>query len=272
MYRGLRCVVFEPNDELRWAQIRLNVGAFMQNLFRQRAFQGSRPRGAHSGQCDAENTTQNDRNLGIVDIDVAFASLEPAELVVLRIQQVAGQVEARGDARMAEFSVKAERDPYESFGFRIKWDGRYVAGISKVGALKKSTEMVEHRVGGDPSITRKSLGRTSFEAITLERGVTHDTEFEVWANKVLNFGPGSGADGSLQDLRKDMIIEVYDEAGQLALAYKVYRCWVSEFQALPELDADSNAVAIQVLRLENEGWERDRDVSEPTDESAAEPA
>lgn len=173
---------------------------------------------------------------------------------------------------MAEFSVNAERfDPYKNFKFRVKWDGRYVAGIHKVGALKKSTEMVEHRVGGDPSTSRKSPGRTSFEAITLERGVTHDTDFEVWANKVWNFGSGLGAEVSLKDFRKDIIIDVYNEAGQLALAYKVYRCWVSEFQALPELDANANAVAIQTLKLENEGWERDYDVSEPSEESFAEP-
>ena len=99
--------------------------------------------------------------------------------------------------------------------------------------------MVEHREGGDPSSSRKSPGRTKFEAITLERGVTHDTEFEKWANKVWNFGSGLGAEVSLKDFRKDLIIEVYNEAGQLALAYKVYRCWVSEFQALPDLDANA---------------------------------
>lgn len=174
---------------------------------------------------------------------------------------------------MAQFSVNAQRfDPYKNFKFRVKWDGRYVAGISKVGALKRSTEMVEHREGGDPSTTRKSPGRTKFEAITLERGVTHDTEFEKWANKVWNFGSGLGSEVSLQDFRKDLIIEVYNEAGQLALAYKVFRCWVSEFQALPDLDANANAVAIQSIKLENEGFERDYDVTEPTEPSFTEPA
>jgi len=174
---------------------------------------------------------------------------------------------------MAQFSVNAQRfDPYKNFKFRVKWDGRYVAGISKVGALKRSTEMVEHREGGDPSTSRKSPGRTKFEAITLERGVTHDVEFEQWANKVWNFGSGLGSEVSLKDFRKDLIIEVYNEAGQLAIAYKVYRCWVSEFQALPDLDANANAVAIQTLKLENEGWERDYDVTEPTEPSFTEPA
>lgn len=174
---------------------------------------------------------------------------------------------------MAQFSVNATRfDPYKNFKFRVKWDGRYVAGISKVGAMKRSTEPVEHREGGDPSTTRKSPGRTKFEAITLERGVTHDTEFEKWANKVWNFGSGLGAEVSLKDFRKDLIIEVYNEAGQLAIAYKVFRCWVSEYQALPDLDANANAVAIQTLKLENEGWERDYDVVEPAEPSFNEPA
>ena len=123
---------------------------------------------------------------------------------------------------MAQFSVNPSRfDPYKNFKFRVKWDGRYVAGVSKVGALKRTTEVVKHREGGDPSSSRKSPGRTEFEAITLERGVTHDTEFEKWANKVWNFGSGLGAEVSLKDFRKDIIIDVYNEAGQLAISYKV---------------------------------------------------
>src|SRR5690606_29993131 len=141
-----------------------------------------------------------------------------------------------------------------------------------VGALKRSTEPVEHREGGDPSTTRKSPGRTKFEAITLERGVTHDVEFEEWANKGWNFGSGLRAEGRLMELRKGLIIEVYNEAGQLAIAYKVFRCWVSEYQALPDLDANANAVAIQTLKLENEGWERDYDVVEPAEPTFNEPA
>ena len=174
---------------------------------------------------------------------------------------------------MAQFSVNAQRfDPYKNFKFRVKWDGRYVAGISKVSALKRTTEVVEHREGGDPSSSRKSPGRSKFEAITLDRGVTHDTEFEKWANKVWNFGSGLGAEVSLKDFRKDLILEVYNESGQLVLAYKVFRAWVSEFQALPDLDANANAVAIQHIKLENEGWERDYDVNEPSEPSFTEPA
>lgn len=174
---------------------------------------------------------------------------------------------------MAQFTVNAQRfDPYKNFKFRVKWDGRYVAGISKVSALKRSTEVVKHREGGDQSSSRKSPGRTEFDAITLERGVTHDTEFEKWANKVWNYGSGLGAEVSLKDFRKDLIIELYNETGQLVLAYKVFRAWVSEFQALPDLDANANAVAIARLKLENEGWERDYEVAEPSEVSFTEPS
>jgi phage tail-like protein len=174
---------------------------------------------------------------------------------------------------MAQFTVNATRfDPYKNFKFRVKWDGRYVAGISKVGALKRTTEVVKHREGGDPSSSRKSPGRTEYEAISLERGVTHDRDFEQWANKVWNFGSGLGAEVSLKDFRKDVIIEMYNEAGQLALAYKVFRCWVSEFTAQPDLDANANAVAIQSIKLENEGWERDAEIPEPSEPSFVEPA
>ncbi|MFO7539815.1 MAG: phage tail protein [Chloroflexota bacterium] len=173
---------------------------------------------------------------------------------------------------MAQFSVNAERfDPYKNYKFRVKWDGRFVAGVSKVGALKRTTEVVEHREGGDPSTVRKSPGQTKYEPITLERGVTHDPEFEQWANKVWNFGAGLGVEVSLKDFRKDIIIEVYNEAGQLVIAYHVFRCWVSEYQAMPELDASANAVAIQTLTLQNEGWERDYEVSEPSEPTFTEP-
>ena len=173
---------------------------------------------------------------------------------------------------MAQFSVNAQRfDPYKNFKFRVKWDGRFVAGISKVGALKRTTEVVKHRDGGDPSSSRKSPGRTEYEAISLERGVTHDKDFEQWANKVWNFGSGLGSEVSLKDFRKDLIIELYNEAGQLVIAYKVFRCWVSEFQSLPDLDANANAVAIQHIKLENEGWERDIEVAEPSEPTFTEP-
>lgn len=170
---------------------------------------------------------------------------------------------------MAQFSVNSARfDPYKNFKFRVSWgdkNNRYVAGLSKMGALKRTTEVVTHREGGDPSSSRKSPGRSEYDAITLERGVTHDTAFEEWANKVWNFGAGAEAEVSLADFRKDIIIDVFNEAGQRVLSYKVYRCWVSEYTALPEFDANANAVAIQSIKLENEGWERDTDVTEPTE-------
>ena len=171
---------------------------------------------------------------------------------------------------MAQFVVNSQRfDPYKNFKFRVKWDGKFVAGVSKMTALKRTTEVVRHRHGGEHSSSRKSPGRTEYEAITLERGVTHDPEFEKWANKVWSFGSGLGAETSLKDFRKDLIIEVYNEAGQIVLAYKVYRCWVSEFQAQADLDANANAVLIQTLKLENEGWERDLSVVEPSEPSFA---
>ncbi|BAZ11864.1 phage tail protein [Calothrix sp. NIES-4071] len=173
-----------------------------------------------------------------------------------------------------EFSVNAQRfDPYKNFKFRVRWDNKYVAGVSKVGALKRTTEVVKHREGGDPSTSRKSPGRSEYEAIMLERGVTHDLEFEKWASKVWNYKNAQARpeqrtkEVSLADFRKDIIIDVFNEAGQKAISYKIYRCWVSEYQALPDLDANANAVAIQHIKLENEGWERDEEVKEPKEES-----
>ena len=150
-------------------------------------------------------------------------------------------------------------DPYKNFKFRVKFGTStdYVAGISKVGALKRTTEVVEHREGGDPSTSRKSPGRTKYEPITLERGVTHDTDFEAWATKVWNYQGKDGTESSLADFRKEVIIDVFNEAGQKVISYTVHRCWVSEYQALPDLDANANAIAIQTIKLENEGWERD---------------
>jgi phage tail-like protein len=173
---------------------------------------------------------------------------------------------------MPPFKVNTQRvDPYKNFKFRVKWENRYVAGVSKVSPLKRTTEVVKHREGGDPSSSRKSPGRSEYEAITLERGVTHDVDFEQWANKVWNWGALLGGEVSLADFRKDIILEIYNEAGQLALRYNIYRCWVSEYQALPDLDANANAVAIQHIKLENEGWERDYALDEPREESFTEP-
>lgn len=165
---------------------------------------------------------------------------------------------------MAQFSVNTHRfDPYKNFKFRVKWDGRYVAGVSKVSPLKRTTELVNHREGGDPSTDRISPGRSKFDAITLERGVTHDPEFEAWANMVYNTDGDAAV--SLKNFRKDILIELHNLQGQVVKAYKVYRCWVSEYQALPDLDSNANAVAIERIILQNEGWERDTSVTEPTE-------
>ena len=171
-----------------------------------------------------------------------------------------------------EFEVNGDRfDPYKAYRFRVKWDGKYVAGISKVSGLTRKTTPVKHREGGSPGIQYTSPGMTEYDAITLERGVTHDPEFEQWANKVWNLGAGLGLEVSLKDFRKDVQLELYNEAGQLAIAYRIFRCWVSEYQALPELDANAAGIAFQRIRLENEGWERDYEVGEPAEPSFTEP-
>jgi len=165
---------------------------------------------------------------------------------------------------MAKFTVNPARfDPYRTFKFRVKIDNQYVAGLSKCSALKRSTEVTQWREGGDPSASRQLPGKSKYEPVTLEAGLTHDLTFETWANLVHNFQGDAAM--SLKGFRKDIIIDVFNEAGQKVHSYKLFRCWVSEYQALPELDASSNAVAIQHIRLENEGWERDTAVTEPAE-------
>lgn len=164
------------------------------------------------------------------------------------------------------FVVNAQRvDPYKNFKFRIIWDGKPVLGVSKCGALKRTTEVVKHRSGGDNSHDHKSPGRSSFEGVSMERGVTHDLEFEKWANKVHNYEGDATVD--LAGYKKDLTLEVMNERGQVALRYFLYRCWVSEYTALPDLDANANATAIQSLKLELEGWARDLDTTEPSESS-----
>lgn len=163
---------------------------------------------------------------------------------------------------MAEFTANPTRfDPYKNFRFRVKWDGQYVAGFSRASGLIRTTEVVTHREGGDPSTNRKSPGLTDFAPIVLERGITFDTAFEAWANQVWQQGAQSGAEVSA-NFRKDIVIDLYNEAGQLVHAYRVLRCWPSQYLALPDLDAQANGVVIEHLTLENEGWERDTSVVE----------
>lgn len=168
-------------------------------------------------------------------------------------------------ASAAQFTVNNRYDPYKNFKFRLKWDGRYVAGISRVSPLRRTTEVIEHRDGGEPSAARRSPGRTEYDAITLERGLTHDTAFEDWANKTWRVGAGLGGEVSLADFRKDVVLEVLNEAGQLVIAYNLRRCWPSEYVALPELDANNTAVALQSLTLQCESWDRDTAVTEPVE-------
>ena len=276
LFRGTKWVVFEPNDEPLWAQIRLNIGAFMQSLFRQGAFQGTTPREAYFVKCDSETTTQDDINLGIVNILVGFAPLKPAEFVVIKIQQMAGQIATRkrSDRPWPSSPSTPQRfDPYKNFKFRVKWDGRYVAGISKVGALKRTTEVVEHREGGDPShrpqvagphrSTRRS--RWSAASPTTSSSSSGRTRCGTSA-------PGSAPKCRSRTSARTSSSRSTTRPGSSRIAYKVYRCWVSEYQALPDLDANANAVAIQHIKLENEGWERDYDVTEPSEPSFTEPA
>src|ERR1019366_4838261 len=165
---------------------------------------------------------------------------------------------------MAKFVANAQRvDPYRNFKFRVKIDNVYVAGLSKCSALKKTTEMTEWYESGDPSTSHKLPGKTKYDAITLSAGVTHDTTFETWANLVNNFQ--GDASMSLKNFRKNIVIDVFNEEEQKAISYQVFRCWVSEYQALPELDAAGNAVMIETIKLVNEGWQRDASVTEPTE-------
>jgi phage tail-like protein len=167
-----------------------------------------------------------------------------------------------------QFVVNAYRyDPYLKFKFAVLWEGRYVAGISQVSTLTRNTQVIEFREGGDMSVMRRQPGMTSFEPITLSRGVTHDKEFEQWANRVWNIGGAGGSEVSLANFRRDLIIELRNEAGQKVIAYKVYRAWVSVFTALPALDSADSSVAIQAIQLQHEGFDRDLSVVEPSQPS-----
>jgi phage tail-like protein len=164
---------------------------------------------------------------------------------------------------MAEFSVNTSRyDPYKNFKFKLKWDGVVVAGVSKVSPLRRFTEVIEYRKGGDPSSTHKTPGVTHYDAIMMERGVTYDLAFEQWASRVWSLNQGPNPEVSLADFRKNITLQLYNEAGLLVFGYNIFNCWVSEYQALPILDANNPAIAIEMMVLQNEGWERDSSVVE----------
>lgn len=175
---------------------------------------------------------------------------------------------------MTQLNLSGQRVvPYAGHKFRVKEiGGDYFFAVNKVSALSRSVEVMEYREGGDPSLMRKSPGQAKYEAITLERGVTNNPQFEQWANKVWNYGEGLGGEVSLADFRKDLYLEIMNEAGQLVLGYKIYRCWVSEYRAFPDLDAGSSAFAIQTVKLEHEGWERDYEIVMPGEPRFTEPA
>ena len=171
---------------------------------------------------------------------------------------------------MPQCTVNAARfDPYKGFKFRVKWDGRTVAGVDAISPLRRRTDVVTHREGGEPNTLRRSPGLTVFDPIVLSRGRTHDIEFEAWANRVWSFGAGLGTEVALADFRKDIVIELLNEAGQLVLAFKVFRCWPSEYVALDDLDTNASSVAIESLTLEHEGWGRDNAVAEPQEPKTA---
>lgn len=163
------------------------------------------------------------------------------------------------------FPANAHRyDPYRTFKFQVVIGGQAVAGLSKMTALKKSTEVVDWRYAGDPSHVRKLPGGSKYEPITLEAGLTHDKQFLELANRVNNIDGDGGM--SLLNFRTNVVINVLNLQGAVALSYKVFKAWVSEFQALPDFDAKTmNAVGIQTLKLEHEGWQLDPAVPEPTE-------
>jgi phage tail-like protein len=162
------------------------------------------------------------------------------------------------------FIVNATRtDPYKNFKFRLIWNGKTVLGVSKVGALKRTTEVVKHRSGAENSFDYKSRGRSTFDPLTIERGVTHDKEFEIWANQTTTYLGDSSTD--LATYKRELTLEMMNERGQVVLRYLLHRCWVSEFQTLPDLDANANAIAIEHIKIELEGWTRDLELQEPNE-------
>jgi phage tail-like protein len=163
------------------------------------------------------------------------------------------------------FPVNTHRhDPYRTFKFQVLIDGKVVAGLKKMGALKKKTQPVKWRASNDPSHERIMPGGTSYDPVTLEQGLTHDPVFEVWANLVNNIQGDAAI--SLKNYRKNIVINVLNLQGKVAISYTLYRAWVSDYQAIPELDASNmGTVGIQSISVQHEGWERDTHVAEPTE-------
>ena len=243
--------------------VRLNVGTFMQGLFLQGAFQGSTPQQAYFVKCDAENNPQASIDLGIVNVLVGFAPLYPAEFVVIQIQQIGRSSCKRKEITDGNISRQSHASgPVQELQVPLEVGRTYVAGVSKVSGLKRTTEVVEHRRAAIPSTAHKSPGRNKYEAITLERGLTQDLEFHDWAAWSGTSAPASARKSRWPISARTSTWSSTTRPARLVIAYKIYRCWVSEYQAMPDLDANANAIAIEHIKLENEGWERDTSVTE----------
>ena len=162
-------------------------------------------------------------------------------------------------------------DPYESFRFRLSWNGRYVAGFSEVSSLKRTTEVVRHRESAGQKPSESVNGQHGHEAVVLKRGITDDDGFHNWANRAGDAGPAANPEYPRGNLRTDLILQLHNESGQIVITYTLFRCWVSQYEAVRDLDANANAVAIELIKLENEGWQRDDAVIEPTEPGFDEP-
>jgi len=166
---------------------------------------------------------------------------------------------------MAQFTKNQRIDPYKNFRFRLFFEGRPepVAGVSKVSPLKRTTEVVSHRDGGDQSTQRHAPGASKFEPITFERGLTHDPGFEEWANLV--YSTEGDAAVSLAGYKRNLLLQINNLQGTPVKSFRILRAWVSEYTATAELDANANAVLIESIVVQNEGFERDPDVVEPVE-------
>lgn len=172
-------------------------------------------------------------------------------------------------ASAADFTVNSTRfDPYKNFKFRLKWDGKYVSGVAKVNGLHRDTTVTTIREGATGRIT-KTPGTTTYQPIVIERGRTHDTAFEEWANKIYNLSSSGGSPAA--NFRKDMMVELYNEAGQMVMAWRVKNCWPSKYSPLKEFNANRTEVAVESMTLEHDGWERDTAVTEPSEPTYTRP-
>ena len=284
LYRGLAFAVFEPNGERLWSQIRLAATAFMSRLFHQGSFKGQKSFRRlfcemrcrdHPADRDRLGDSECARRVRSSQTRRVCRDHDPARWPARPKRDPGMPRDAAAnrklidqnpheDISMAQFTVNTNRiDPYKNFKFNVIYDGKPIAGVSKVSGLKRTTEVITHREGGQPSTVDNVPGQTKFEPITLERGVTHDTDFEDWANLV--YSPEGDAAVSLANFRRDLIIQLLNLQGTPVKAWRVYRCWVSEYTPLPELDANASGFAFETAVIQNGGFERDLDITEPTE-------